>query len=206
MTRLVLVRHGETEWHEENRYAGKTDVALTANGLAQASELAQWAATAQLAAIWSSTLARAQLTAAACGAACGLVVQADSRLCELDFGDGEGLTRSEMSQQFPDALNAFSIDPVGDHFPGGEDPVAAASRFTACLFDIAYEQPTARVLVVAHSTAIRLALCELIGVPLRRYRGLFPTMANCSLTEIEILNKSTSVIEFNSPLHQRSGA
>ena len=66
MTQFVLVRHGETEWHAENRYAGISDVSLTARGLEQAKQLAAWAGTAGFAAVWTSTLTRAQLTAAPC--------------------------------------------------------------------------------------------------------------------------------------------
>ena len=61
-TRLVLVRHGETVWHQENRYAGTTDVALTDRGWEQARQLADWARTAGLAGIWASTLSRVAST------------------------------------------------------------------------------------------------------------------------------------------------
>ena len=71
MTYLVLVRHGETVWHAENRYAGISDIALTTRGLEQAAQLAAWARTARLSAVWASTLSRAQLTAAACAEVAG---------------------------------------------------------------------------------------------------------------------------------------
>lgn len=200
MTRLVLVRHGETVWHADNRYAGTSDVALTARGLDQAALLAGWAATADLAAVWSSPLSRARQTATACAAATRLPLQVDPRLCELDFGDGDGLTTGEMQEQFPAAVRAFHDDPVGSHLPGGEDPVRAAARFTDCLAEIGAAHPAGRVLVVAHTTAIRLALCSLIGVPLREYRRLFPFVRNCGLTELQTSPSSTAVLQFNTPL------
>ena len=63
MTRLVLVRHGETIWHAENRYAGSSDIPLSPRGLEQAEQLAKWASRADLAAIWISPLRRARETA-----------------------------------------------------------------------------------------------------------------------------------------------
>ncbi len=54
MSRILLVRHGETVWHKENRYAGRSDVALTVRGQAQADQLAAWAVTARITAVWSS--------------------------------------------------------------------------------------------------------------------------------------------------------
>ena len=200
MTYLVLVRHGETVWHAENRYAGLSDVALTTRGLEQAAQLAAWARTARFAAVWSSPLSRARLTAAACAELTGSALKVDERLRELDFGAGDGLTSAEMSARFPEALEAFRADPAANPLPDGEDPNKAAERFTACLHDIAEQHPDGRVLVVAHTTAIRLALCRLIGVPLSEYRRLFPFVRNCGITELRITDGQTSVLEFNTPI------
>ena len=200
MTSLVLVRHGETEWHAENRYAGVSDIALTERGVRQAAELARWAQSAGLSGIWASSLSRAQRTAQACATAVGMPLQVDARLRELDFGDGEGLTAAEMEVRFPEAVSAFRADPVADHLPGGEDPMQAASRFIQCLQAIVDQHPDGRVLVVAHTTAIRLALCQLIGVPLRDYRRLMPFVRNCGLTEIRLTGDSVALMEFNTPI------
>lgn len=200
MTDLVLVRHGQTEWHAENRYAGITDIPLTPRGVEQARQLAGWARAARLAAVWTSDLTRAQLTASPCAEAIGSRPQVDERLRELDFGQAEGLTTTEMRGRFPDALTAFHTDPVTDHLPGGENPADAAHRFTSCLYDIAEQHPGDRVLVVAHTTAIRLALCRLLGLPLRDYRRLFPSIRNCGLTEIRLENREVALLEFNTPV------
>jgi broad specificity phosphatase PhoE len=204
MTRMVLVRHGETIWHGENRYAGTSDVELTEHGREQARDLAEWAATAALDGVWASTLSRAEQTARACAAATPAQLVTDERLRELDFGDAEGLTRQEMGVRFPDAVEDFLRDPVRHHLPGGEDPVRAARRFTSCLQEIAERHPTARVLVVAHSTVIRLALCSLIGVELSRYRRLFPALGNCALTEIQLEADDVALLEFNTPIDRRT--
>ncbi|MGW2308141.1 histidine phosphatase family protein [Actinomadura luteofluorescens] len=202
MTRLILVRHGETEWHAENRYAGISDVALTPRGLDQARALAAWAGTARPDAVWCSDLSRSRLTAAPSAAAIGARLHVDERLRELDFGHGEGLTRAEMERKFPAELRAFLADPAASHLPGGEDPAAAARRFTACLDDIARLHEGGRVLVVAHSTAIRLALCRLLGIPLKDYRRRFPSLGNCALTEIRLRDGEAALLEFNTPLER----
>jgi len=197
VTNLVLVRHGETVWHAENRYAGVSDVALTPRGEEQAGQLAAWARNAGLAAVWSSPLSRARRTAEAC--AVDVPLEVDARLRELDFGEGEGLTSAEMTQRFPEARAAFLDDPAAHPLPGGEDPVAAANRFTECLQEIAANLPDGRVLVVAHSSAIRLALCRLIGVPLSEYRRLFPRLRNCALTEVRLRDGRVALLQFNTP-------
>ena len=200
MTNIVLVRHGETVWHAENRYAGRTDVALTEHGREQAQHLARWSAVAGLDAIWCSTLTRARETAGIAAAATGHTARVDERLVELDFGRGEGLTSADMRREFPEALEAFRADPATHHLPGGEDPHRAVDRALSCLADIAVEHPSGRVLVVAHTTLLRLTLCRLIGVALGEYRRLFPFVRNAAITEIAFGGDHTALLQFNAPL------
>ncbi|GGO65297.1 histidine phosphatase family protein [Nonomuraea cavernae] len=200
MTDLVLVRHGETVWHAENRYAGLSDIELTPRGHDQAARLAGWAASAGLSAVYSSTLSRARITASASARAAGVELQVDARLVELDFGQADGLTAAEMHGRFPEARAAFEADPAAHPLPGGEDPHRAADRFVAALRDIHAAHPDGRVLVVAHTTAIRLALCGLIGVPLGSYRRLFPRLDNCAVTELRVRAGQVAILQFNSPI------
>ncbi|MFI0259766.1 histidine phosphatase family protein [Streptomyces sp. NPDC017056] len=199
MTDFILVRHGETEWHAENRYAGLTDVALTGRGEEQAAALADWAATARLDAVWCSPLSRARRTAAPAAAACGLAPHVDARLYEVDFGRGEGLTRAEMHRRFPEELARFLADPVGHHLPGGEDPRAAAARAADCLADIERAHPDGRVLIVAHSTLVRVLLCHLLGIPLADYRRVFPQLLNGALTELRVRDGQAALLRLNVP-------
>ncbi|WP_223778833.1 histidine phosphatase family protein [Streptomyces sp. 135] len=200
MTDFILVRHGETEWHAENRYAGRTDVPLTELGHKQATNLGAWAAGQRLDAVLCSPLSRARLTAEPAATALGLTPRVDERLYEVDFGRGDGLTRAEMAEEFPDALAAFLADPVAHHLPGGEDPEEAAGRAIACLEEVAEELPDGRVLVVAHSTLVRLVLCRLLGIPLARYRQAFPALENGALTELRLLpGRQASLLRLNAP-------
>lgn len=197
MTAFFLSRHGETEWHAENRYAGRSDVALTARGLTQADQLARWAGGAGLTSVWSSTLSRAEITARKSAEAAGLPLSTDARFCEVDFGDGEGLTSADMRQRFPAALEAFHRDPVAHHLPGGEDPVRAAARFIEAMGEIASSSPDARILVVAHSTVLRLVVCTYLGIKVSRYRQVFPMVKNCSITELRLGPRSAALIAYN---------
>jgi broad specificity phosphatase PhoE len=203
VTDIVLVRHGETVWHAENRYAGRSDIALTERGYRQSAQLADWAATARLAALWVSPQSRARATAEPVARATGLQLRVDERLRELDFGQGEGRTIAEMEQLFPKALAAFRDDPVAHHLPDGEDPRLAAERAVACLGDIARAHPGDRVLVISHTTLIRLALCQLLGAPLCRYRSLFPFLHNTAISEIRLYGDQVSLLQFNAPIAPR---
>ena len=184
VTELVLVRHGETEWHAENRYAGRSDVALTALGEAQADDLAGWAAGAGLDAVLTSPLSRARRTAGPAATAAGLDVVVDRRLVEVDFGTAEGLTRDEMRARFPDELSAFLAAPASCPLPGGERGTDAVARARPALDAACRSWPAGRVLVVAHQTLLRLLLCDLVGLPLDHYRAVFPALDPAARTVV----------------------
>jgi probable phosphoglycerate mutase len=201
MTRVFLVRHGQTVWHAENRYCGTSDVALSPEGREQAELLADWARTARLDAIWVSPLGRARETAAAVSRAIGIAPRVDARLRELDFGQGEGLTAVEMAARFPGAWAAFGADPARNHLPGGEEPAALVGRVAEGFEELAGMHPGQRVLVVAHTTLIRLFLCHGLGIPLANYRRTFPALDNVALTELDLgPGGSFSLRRYNMPL------
>ncbi len=210
MIRIVLVRHGETVWHAENRYAGSTDIRLTERGEHQAEALAAWSRNAGLAQIHVSPLHRAQATAAPAGRMLGLAPLIEPGLRELDFGQGEGLTGAEMKARFPAAYSAFLDDPVTHPLPGGEDPHAAIDRGQAALYDIARQaledSAHARVLVVTHNPLIRLLLCNSLGIPASGYRRIFPRLDNIAVTELGCKFTafsdlpSISLLQFNTPI------
>lgn len=201
---IHLARHGQTVWHAENRYAGVSDIALTAVGREQAGALAQWADAEDLGLVASSDLDRAVQTAAEVAAVTGLQHVVDHRLREVDFGAAEGMTRSEMAQAFPDDLRRFLETPATTPLPGGEPGRDAVDRFLAVIDDLA--QASSRpILVVAHTTLIRLGLCALLRLPLDDYRKRFPELGNGAVTSIRSVGPANfsdgaALLRYNSPL------
>jgi probable phosphoglycerate mutase len=183
-TTLILTRHGQTVWHAENRYAGISDIDLTEEGRAQATRLGAWAARADIDAIVSSPVRRALETAQPSTRATGLPLEVVEDLRELDFGKAEGSTIAELAAADAEMVARFRADPVTNHFPGGEPPAGAADRAALALGRLAAEHPGRRLLVVAHSTLLRLALCRLLGLDIRRYRQVFPRLDNAALTSV----------------------
>jgi len=143
VSELVLVRHGQTVWHTDNRYAGRSEVDLTDLGRHQAKVLGGWAAGAGLSAVVASTMQRAIDTATPAAAAAGVELVTDPRLVELDFGRGEGMTRTEMPGVFPDAVAAFVRAPASHPYPGGELGADAVARAMPALTDLAAGEPDA---------------------------------------------------------------
>ncbi|ASR38337.1 phosphoglycerate mutase [Prauserella marina] len=202
-TRLLLVRHGETEWHADNRYAGTSDVGLTPRGFEQAAELAGHLRTRKDAptALYCSPQSRARRTAEPSAHALGLTPTVVADLAEVHFGLAEGRTLTEvreLGKAQSEAVEKFLGDPVGHAFPDAESPTLAARRGASALRAIA-EAEEGPVLVVAHNTLLRLSLCLLLGIPLRHYRTVFPRIENCAITELGISGDRTSLLGFNIP-------
>ena len=201
MSRIVLVRHGETIWHAENRYAGSSDIELSDRGRQQAQALASWARSADLSDLYVSPLRRARATARPVEEVLRIRSTVDARLRELDFGEGEGLTSREMAERFPEKYAAFREDPVKDFLPGGEDPMLAVQRGRKALREIAARAgPQTRVLIVAHNTLIRLLFCDLLGIAPGLYRQVFPELGNVSINEIVLTENAFALIHFNVPI------
>ncbi|GAA2094336.1 hypothetical protein GCM10009801_62240 [Streptomyces albiaxialis] len=204
--RLLLVRHGETVWHAENRYAGSSDVALTDAGVRQAGALGAWAAKrGGIEALACSPLERARLTARPVAEALGLTPSVHEGLREADFGWGEGRTIAEMEAEDPAAVRAFRQDAERGAFPGSEPPAEVAARVTGALRELAGAHPGRTVLVVAHNTAFRIALCSLLGIPVGRYRLVLPRLDNAAVTEIEIDGARTALRALNVPTDVPTG-
>jgi broad specificity phosphatase PhoE len=189
-TTLLLARHGQTVWHADNRYAGgDSDVDLTPTGLEQARWLAAAVRDRGVDALVVSPVRRARETAAPAAAALGLEAAVVEDLREVRFGIVEGRTLDEVAAQEPGGpglVARFRADPVAHPFPGAEPPADAAARCARALRTVAAGAPGATVLVVAHNTLLRLGLCVLTGIPVARYRDVFPRLDNAALTEIAL--------------------
>jgi probable phosphoglycerate mutase len=199
-TIVVLARHGRTDYHDGNRYAGSTDLPLDEVGRLQAERLKEWAEDFAPDALWSSPMLRARQTVAPTAEALGLEPVLDDRLREVDFGSAEG---RRLSQLPPDVAKAFELDPVGAHFPDGEDPAAAADRVLEAFQQIGSQHQGRKVLVVAHNTLIRLLVCKVLGLELRDYRRLLPTLDPAALVRFRWQDGTVGLEAYNSPAIRR---
>lgn len=185
-TVLTLVRHGQIEWHRENRYAGVTDLALDEVGRAQAVALAAWVGEHPHDVVACSPLRRARETAAASARALGLRPEVVPELREMDFGVAEGRTLAELRADMPELAAAFVADPARHPFPRAEPPERAARRVRDGLRGLVDRHRGGSVLVVGHNTALRLALCDWLGIPLARYRDVLPRLDNAAVTRLRV--------------------
>lgn len=164
MRRLVLLRHGRTEWNDSGRAQGHADVPLDDVGLAQAKEVAPVLAGLRPVAVWSSDLARAAGTAAALAAECGLDPVLDPRLREFDVGPNrQGLTAEQYAAAHPEEYAALLAGDL-DAIPGRETRDDVLQRFLPALGTYADSLAEGETgVVVSHGAALRVAVPAFLG-------------------------------------------
>jgi probable phosphoglycerate mutase len=162
-TRLILVRHGETELTATRRYSGRGDVPLNETGEAQARATAGRLSGLRVAAVLSSPLSRCTSTARILADALGNPsVATDPDLIECDFGDWEGRTFTEVRERWPAELDAWLASPAQAP-PGGESFRAVNVRVRRVVARLRADHPGQTVLVVSHVSPIKLLLRDALG-------------------------------------------
>lgn len=164
MTRLILVRHAESEIR--GCYVGRLDPPLSVRGRAQAAALARRMAGQSLAAVYSSPLQRALMTAQMIAVPHGLEVSAIAELAELDFGDWDGLTYQEIAALAPQRFNRWLADSAEVRPPNGETLLEMSLRVMEAINGIIATYPEETVVVVTHGGPARAIVCHALGIPL----------------------------------------
>ncbi|MDH6678234.1 broad specificity phosphatase PhoE/ribonuclease HI [Rhodococcus sp. LBL1] len=182
-TRMLLLRHGQTELSVERRYSGRGNPPLTEFGRGQARAAAERvAAKGAIAAVVSSPLGRARETAEAAAGALGLPVTVHEGLTETDFGKWEGLTFGEAAQRDPDLHRRWLSD-TAVRPPEGESFDEVRARIEAVRDDLTASYAGANILVVTHVTPIKTLLQLALDVgPSLLYR-LHLDLASLSIAE-----------------------
>ena len=163
-TRLVLVRHAETEERARGLCVGRLDVPLGKAGHRQAERLAAALADEQLAAVYTSPLARARDTAGPIGAAQGVEPVVVGALLELDFGELEGLPFERIEAEHPALFLAWMETPDEVRFPGGESLEDLRARVLPAVARLRARHDGGAVAVVAHAGVLRVILAEALGL------------------------------------------
>lgn len=163
LAKLLLVRHGETEWNREGRYQGQSDIQLNATGIRQAERLRDRINGERLDAIYSSDLKRAVTTAGIIASGQGIGTIACSELREIDFGQLEG---KNFAQSMLDPIQAKwwnSRDPRISP-PGGESINQLSSRVSQFITRVNALSSEKTMLIVAHGGSLRALLCLLLEI------------------------------------------
>jgi probable phosphoglycerate mutase len=183
--RLLLLRHGRTAWNDAGRAQGHADIDLDATGHAQARTAALHLAGVDVAALWSSDLARARQTAAYLAEGTGLEVGVDPRLREFDVGERQGLTLAEFADLYPEEYSAWMRGDGLVPVKGGEVSEEVEARIVPALRDCLASLGHGETgLVVTHGAAMKVAVTGMLEWPLA-LAGSLKAVGNCAWITLE---------------------
>lgn len=181
MTKLIIVRHGESEANELGVIAGHNDYRLTALGQKQAEETAAYLATEHIDAVYASDLSRAMATAKPHAAMRGLAVIPSKELRETYCGDWEGVAFDWVKEHCPEIyFGPFTTDFMRFTLPGGENIADSGKRFLREVTRIARLHEGGTVLIAAHGAVIRCFWALISETPLDKATEKHPYPSNSS--------------------------
>jgi len=183
LSRLLLVRHGDTELNSAERYWGYSDIKLSAAGFRQAERLRDRLAMEKIDAIYSSNLSRASVTAEIIASGHQLDVTTCVELQEVNFGEIEGLTYAEVSQLYPEVAKLWAERSPKLQYPGGESSDEFNNRVSKFLDRLKKHTPEETILIVAHSGVLRTLICQLLGIELQHRWQIHLDFASLSILE-----------------------
>ncbi len=164
--RIILVRHGETDWNKQGRFQGQIDIPLNTNGKAQAKAASEFLKNNLIQKAFSSSLSRPKETAKIIlNEHPGIEISLKDNLKEIGHGKWEGKLESEIRSDWPDLLNEWKISPEKVQMPEGENIKEVSLRSIAGWNEICKDlKNDETALVVAHDAVNKTILCHLLGL------------------------------------------
>ncbi len=197
--RLVLIRHGQTDWNKEYRVQGQADLSLNESGRAQAEAIASFLKDEPVEAIYSSPLARALETARVIERSHQIDTIADDKLRELDVGEVDGLYYPSLKTEYPDFFKAWTIDPASIRWPGGESLPELQERVWDAVQGIISRNHTRSVVITSHFFVLLTLLCKILDLSLSDFRKLNISVASISV--VEFVGDKARLVSFNETCH-----
>lgn len=190
--KLILIRHGQTDWNARHMVQGRNDLLLNHAGLRQAEDIGYFLKDMKISAVYSSPLQRAYQTAVRIAHSGEVIV--DDRLIERDFGLWDGLSFSQISATYPDLWKAWRTAPAETEIPGAERIPEVAKRCLLFLEEIINRHDSAgeAVAIVSHTIPLKIIMAHFMKLPLNSIHEI--SMHNCGYNEIMVDSMESGVI------------
>ncbi len=193
MTRLVIIRHGESVYNIERKYTGQLDVALTEKGVLQAEITGKYILeNYKIDKIYSSDLTRAIDTAKPIADPLGLEIHTDARLREIYAGEWQGYYFNDVAEIFKEEYEYYKTHKTIARTPGGEGMQDVMKRMHEAVKEIAATNDGKTVLISTHNGPLMTLEVLVYGIPLDDIYSV----SNNSITELEYENGSFKAVKF----------
>ena len=205
--KLILVRHGETEWVRQGKYQGFTDIPLNRRGIFQARAVARALKKERPIVVYSSQLVRAHETAKLIAGICGKKVVIDKRLCEVSFGSWEGKSHKAIGKRFPKASRAWYSARWTSQPPKGESLKSLNKRISSFLKDLKRNRSRkGTCVIVSHGGPIRMFLISLFNMSPEIFWSIRIDPASISILHLKEKRHQLALLNHQEHLRRPRGA
>ncbi len=164
MTRIILVRHGQTPWNKDKIFRGSVDIPLNDQGREEARLAGEWLKNETIHAAYTSPLSRSRDTAEAIARHHGVTVEDLPGLTDLCYGEWERQPLAEVKVKYADLYRQWETAPHTVRFPGGETLDEVRDRTLAAVHQVVARHPEQVVLLSAHRAVNKVLIAALIGL------------------------------------------
>jgi len=163
LMKIILIRHGQTQWNKEEIFRGRSDIPLDDVGIKQAKAITKRLSSSGIKAVYSSPLKRALETAQIIAKRFNLKVKVVDDLIDFDFGKWQGLSLEEVQKQFPETYQKWLKEPHLANIPNGENLDTVRQRVSKALNKILKGQQD-NVAVVSHRVINKLLILAALSL------------------------------------------
>lgn len=195
-TKLILIRHGQTNWNLKKRYSGFIDVALNALGRKQALKLCKRLSNENVHKVYSSDRIRALETARIIFKRSEIEAIPDLR--EIHFGRFEGLTHKEIMVKYPNVYKKWLNNPFAITIPGGEALIDFQKRVVSAFKKIVFQNRNKTAVIVCHGGTISIFISHIMRT--KKFWEQIPSSASLSIVEYKSNKASISLLNDTSYL------
>lgn len=202
MSRIYLVRHGETEWNKLQRSQGcGNDISLSEEGFKQARAVAERLGEEKIDLVFSSTLLRAYQTAEEIAKLHNLKVEKCSEFMEINFGEWEGMLFPDIKEKFSEAYEVWRTTPHLAVIPGAENVAELRDRSMKKLLALIKENPDKNIVVVSHGISIKVLITAIMNIDLGHLHRV--RQDNTAINIFEYENNVFDLVTLNDICHLR---
>jgi broad specificity phosphatase PhoE len=164
MTKIYLIRHGQTEWNRRQTFRGIIDIPLNERGHREAEAILEAMKDNNISAIYTSPLRRSMETAKPIEKFFHLKIFPVKGLIDINYGDWQGLTIDDVKKRYKEQYNQWVKTPNLIRFPNGETLDEVQERSFCAFKDIVKENPGKTIVIIPHRVINKVLLCALLGL------------------------------------------
>ena len=199
MTRIVLVRHGRTEWNRIERFRGRADITLDYVGIKQAEAAAKRIKEWPISAVYSSPLRRSLSTAEIIAASMDLNVLSMPGIIDIDYGEWQGLSTEEVIARDSQLYSEWIENPDKVKFPSGESFAEVRERVSKVVDSLIQQHEKESVVLVSHKVICQILILSLLGLDNSHFWQI--TQDVCAMNLFEVRGGIPSALFINDTCH-----